>query len=361
MTIMNRYLIRLFAPVFAAALGVFLGILLMNQFLRLFALAMSKGISIFWIASCFTRLLPFLLSLAIPMAYVVALFLVLGQLSENSEILALRACGFSFLETVWPFLAAALALSGILAYLNHKAGPEGFHAFRGQYEEAAGQISRIVLEPGSFTDVGTWRLLAKTVERRTGALEGVYMAQTGGSNAGLEIRAKSGRLWLDKGKAVHLELDDGILQLPNADPEKYTAGHFDQDRIDVPLFQAPGPRDLDIPEMNSKTLWRLRQEPSTSSEHRVEYTVELAVRSAAALSPLIFFWIAAPMCFALGRRGRAANFAFSLGLLFAYYGLIALGIGLGRRHAALASIAPWLADMAGAAVGVGMTRRAFRI
>ncbi|HVA67318.1 MAG TPA: LptF/LptG family permease [Elusimicrobiota bacterium] len=361
MGIMNRYLVRLFAPIFIAALSVFLGILLMNQFLRLFALAMTKGISIFWIASCFTRLLPFLLSLAIPMAYVVALFLVLGQLSENSEILALRACGFSFLETTWPFLATAVALSGALLYLNHKAGPDGFRAFRGQYEKAAAQISRVVLEPGSFASVGPWRLLAKKVDKRTGALRGVYLAQTEGSNAGLEIRAQTGRLWLDKGRAIHLELDDGVLQLPDPDPAKYTAGRFVSDRIDVPLAAAPASRDLDIPEMSSPMLKRRLRDPKTTPQHHVEYTVELAVRSAAALSPLIFFWIAAPMGFALGRRGRAANFAFSLGLLFAYYGLIALGIGLGRRHGSLAAVAPWLADAAGAALGAGMARRAFRI
>ncbi|MDE1977130.1 MAG: LptF/LptG family permease [Elusimicrobia bacterium] len=361
MGIMSRYLVRLFLPVFLAALGVFLGILLMNQFLRLFALAMTKGVSIFWILSCFTRLLPFLLSLAIPMAYVVALFLVLGQLSENSEIMALRACGFSFLETTWPFLAAAVALSGVLFYLNHKAGPDGFHAFRGQYDKAAAQISRVVLEPDSFTGVGPWRLLAKGVDRRTGALRGVYLAQTSGANAGLEIRAKTGRLWIDKGRAVHLELDDGVLQLPNPDPAKYTAGRFDSDRIDVPLAAAPAPRERDIPEIPSAMLRSLIRDPKTSPQHHIEYTVELAVRSAAAMSPLIFFWIAAPMGFALGRRGRAANFAFSLGLLFAYYGLIALGIGLGRRHGALASFAPWMADAAGAAFGAGMTRRAFKI
>ncbi|MHB2025532.1 MAG: LptF/LptG family permease [Elusimicrobiota bacterium] len=360
MPIISRYLLRIFTPIFMICLAIFMGILLMNQFLRLFSLAMSQGVSVVWIADCFSRLIPFLLSLAIPMAYVVALFLALGQLAENSELLALRSCGFSFLETTWPFLAAAVILAAGLFYLNHKAAPEGFHAFRGQYEKAADQISRVQLEPGSFTEIGTWKILAKAVDRKTGALGDVYLVQTAGGKEGLEIRAQTGRLWLEKGRAVHLDLKNGVLQLPNPDPQKYTAGRFADDRIDVPLF-APdqSARDLDIPEMNSASLRREIKDPKTSFDHKTEYAVELAVRSAAALSPLIFFWIAAPMGFALGRRGRAGNFAVSLGVLFAYYGLIALGIGLGRRHAALAPFAPWLGDVCGAGLGTAMALKAF--
>ena len=105
--ILPRYCLRLFAPVFLLCLSVFTGVLLMNNFLRLFNMALLKGISLFWILGCFLRLLPYFLSLALPMAFLVATMVTLGQLSEQGEVMALRASGFSFLDLTWPFLAMA--------------------------------------------------------------------------------------------------------------------------------------------------------------------------------------------------------------------------------------------------------------
>src|SRR3989304_5927759 len=114
MPILPRYFLRVFLPVFLLCLAVFAGVLLMNHFLKLFNLAVMKGISPLWIASCFARLLPFVLSVALPMAYLVALLITLGRLSESGEVLALRASGFSFREITWPFLAVGALLSAFL-------------------------------------------------------------------------------------------------------------------------------------------------------------------------------------------------------------------------------------------------------
>ena len=133
MPILPRYFLKVFIPIFLACLAMFLGVLLMNHFIKIFNMAVMRGISPLWIAACFARLLPFISSLAVPMAFLVSMLLTLGQLSESGEVMALRASGFSFAEMTWPFFGIGLILSGFLLYLNHKASPEGFHSFRNQY------------------------------------------------------------------------------------------------------------------------------------------------------------------------------------------------------------------------------------
>lgn len=361
MPILSRYFLRLFLPVFAMCLAVFAGVLLMNQFLKLFSLAVMKGISPLWIAACFARLLPFICSLAIPMAYLVALLLTLGQLSESGEIMALRASGFSLFEMTWPFLAVGGLLSGLLLYLNHKASPEGFHSFRNQYAAAARQIARVDLEPRSFMNIGPWKLYAREAEKESGRLGGVYLVRQQDQSREFRIEAAHGHLTLEKGKDIALELYDGDLQMPNNEPEKYTSGSFTRYRLEIPLTGAPeANRNLDIQELSSPRLAALVRAPDTTSEHRVEYAVELAVRSASAISPFIFFFIAAPLALEIQRHSRGLGFALSLGILFAFYGLLAIGIGVGRRQPALSRLAPWLADAAGLAYGLAMTRRLAR-
>lgn len=359
MPILSRYLLRQFLPAFAVCLGLFIGVLLMQQFIKLFNMAVMKGISIFWIASCFARLLPYFLSLAVPMAFIVAMMLTLGALSESGEVLALRACGFSFFDMTWPFLALAMALSGLLFYVNHKAAPDGFHAFRQQYLQAAGQIARVDLQPGSFMRLGPWKLYARKADSDTGRLEGVYLIRSDGSG-GVRVSAQNGAIrFVDQ--AVSLELFDGQLQLPDRDPQKLTLGGFGSYRVRVPLASAVSKdRHLDIPELSTAKLRQRIKDEKTDASRRLEYAVEMAVRSAAALSPFVFFWVAAPLGISFGKNSRGYGFAASLGVLLVFYGLLAGGIGAGRRYASLSSLAPWAADVVVLAVGLALSRRAVK-
>lgn len=357
MPILSRYLLKQFLPIFLLALTVFAGVLLMNHFLRLFNMAVMKGISPLWIAGCFARLFPFICSLALPMSFLVAMLLTLGQLSESGEITALRASGFSFAEMTWPFLVVGTLLSGLLFYVNHKASPEGFHSFRDQYLEAARQIARVDIEAGSFVKLGPWKLFAKAADSKSGELKGIYLVRAESQAQKIRVEAASGKLSLERGRGVTLELRDGNLQLPNEDPNRFTSGTFKRYRVEVPLSGRAAARQLDIQEMNSATLRRKIAEPATERQHKLEYLVEIAVRSAGALTPFVFFFIAAPLGMSLGRHSRGLSFAASLGILFVFYGLLALGIGIGRREESLSSVAPWAANVAGLAIGAFLTRR----
>lgn len=357
MAILPRYFLRLFVPSFLLCLGIFTGVLLMNYFLRLFSLVLMKGISLAWVASCFVRLLPFFCSLAVPMAFLVALLLTLGQLSERGEIMALRASGFSFREMTWPFLAASLFLSAVLLYVNHKASPDGYHSFRDRYLKAAGQLGGIDVAAGDFMRLGPWRLYAKKSDKSTGRLEGAYLIRSSATK-GLRVEAQRGSLRLQKGVGATLELEDGTLVMPNPEPEKFTSARFKRYTLFVPLSAAAGaPRELDIQELSSQSLLERIRDPATFASRRTEYAVEIGVRSASALSPLVFFWIGAPLGLRITRSSKSTGFVLSLGILLLFYGLLALGMGLGRRQAGLAWAAPWLADAVGAAIGFFLTRK----
>lgn len=358
MRILSRYFLRLYLPVFALCLGIFGCVIFMNYFIRLFHIAVLKGISLWWILACFARLSPYVMSLCVPMAFLVALLLTLGKLSESGEVMALRASGFSYREMTRPFLVLGVLLSGALFLINHKVSPEGFHSFKLQQTYAAQKIARLEVAAGTFMKVGPWRLFAETADPATGRMEGVYLIKPG-VEQGARVSAPRGQLTLQKGQGVHLEFSDGDLQLANRTPSKFTTARFKRYRIFVPLGGAArGDRRPDMQELNSPDLWERIHDPATGAQHRTEYKVEMAVRSAGALSPFVFFWIGAPLALRLGRNSRGVGFALSMGILFAFYGLLFFGIGLGRRDENVADFAPFLADGAGLIAGAFLTRRA---
>jgi len=357
MPILPRYILRQFLPIFGACVALFMGVLMMNQFLRLFSLAMMKGIPVWWILACFARLLPSLAALAVPMSFLVAAMVVLGHLSDTGEITALRASGFSYGEITRPLLWASIALSALLLLVNHKLGPDGYHSFKKRTSEAAQKLARVELRPRSFTELGPWRLYARASDAKTGELEGVYLVKPG-QRQGMRINAEKGRIASDPGRGVTLELLDGQLQLPNIEPERFTSGRFERYSVFVPLtLPAALPRELDMQEMSTPRLREKIAASETSRDRRLEYRVEAAVRTVGALSPFVFFWVGVPLGM-IKRRARGSDFAAGLGVMFLFYGLLVVGVSLGRRHESLASIAPWLCDAAGLATGFFLSRKA---
>ncbi|HAZ08851.1 MAG TPA: hypothetical protein DCZ01_10105 [Elusimicrobia bacterium] len=357
MQIVPRYILRQFLPIFGAGLSLFLGVLLMNQFMRLFAMAMLKGLPFFWILSCFARLLPSFAALAVPMAFLVAVMVALGQMTDTGEVMALRSAGFSYGEIVRPFLWLGLALSLMMLLVNHKVGPDGFHSFKKRTSEASQKMAKIDLRPRSFTPLGPWRLYAREADSSSGKLEGVYLVRPGQTQA-MRVNAESGSIFLDPGRGVDLELRDGQLVLPNKDPERFTSGRFERYRMHLPLDASAVPREPDLQEMTTKALRARIAEPGLAPDRRLEYRVEATARTAGALSPFVFFWVAAPLGMGLRRRARGADFAASLGVMFGFYGLLVVGVSLGRRHDLLAGTAPWLADVVGLCVGGWLTKKA---
>jgi len=357
MPILPRYILRQFLPIFGASVALFLGVLMMNQFLRLFSLAMMKGIPVWWILACFARLLPSLAALAVPMSFLVAAMVVLGQLNDSGEVMALRASGFSYREITRPLLWTAIALSALMLVVNHKVGPDGYQSFKKRTSEAAQKVARVELRPRSFTELGPWRLYARDSNMKTGMLEGVYLVKPG-ETQGMRINAERGKLTSEPGRGITLELIDGQLQLPSKEPERFTSGRFERYSVFVPLTTAAlAPRELTMQEMSTARLREKAADPATSRDHRLEYRVEAAVRTVGALSPFVFFWLGVPLGMAK-RRSRGADFAVSLGVMFIFYGLLVVGVSLGRRHEALADTAPWLCNAAGLLAGAFLTRRA---
>lgn len=291
------------------------------------------------------------------MAFLVALLLTLGQLSESGEIMALRSSGFSFSEILWPYFAIAVLFSVVLFYVNHKVSPEGFHSFRNRYETALAQVSRIDLEPGTFAEAGEWRLYAKTVRRSTGRLGGIYLVKLRGQQVGMRVDAPDGKLRFEPDKGFWLELYHGTLEMPDPDPSRYLSATFATYSILIPLVAvSPTERQLDIQELNTfQILDRLRGN-RTDDGHRMEFLTEIALRSASALTPFVFFWLGCPLGLSLEKRARATGFALSLGILFLYYGFLAVGIGLGRRHLGWSNTAPWLPSAAGLMAGAYLWR-----
>jgi len=344
MTILTRYMLRSFFPAFGLSIGVFVFVMLMTFFLRLFNLALMKGIPLSWILVCFGRLSPYFLSLSLPMAFLVALLLTLGQHSENGEVMALRASGFSFKDILKPFLGLAIIVSVLLFGINHKWSPDGFHSFQRSYHRALAEITRLNIEPNAMTSIGYWTIFAKSVHEKSGDLGGVRVVKRQGQYRRMRISAPTGRSEVESGVGVKLVLENGAVVWPSDDPHSHTVSSFKRASFFLP-FKGDVDRKAELQELSTPRIREEIARGALTEQKTREYTTEAALRSAAAFAPFMLFWVACPLGLKLEKRSRPIGFAMSLVLMFVFYGLLAVGVGLGRKDILLSPWTPWLPNL----------------
>ena len=356
--IVEKYVLRAFIPPFLLGLFVFVFILLTNYFVRFFSIAAARGMDIARTLPLTGLLLPYLISTALPMACLLGVLLALGQLSHEGEITAFRACGFSFPQILWPLGALSLIFSGLLFFMNHYVSPRSMHAFKEAHARALQTVSDVRVEPRTFLTLGDWKLFPQKVDSRRNEIFGVSLYRFSSGQPSLRVNAERGAYRVEEGEGLHLELQQGTIQIPGSDPSKLTLANFEKYRVFIPFPSPDGfsrsarSQELDLGRMRSKIA---SLPPGSPEASRLK--AELALRSAVAFSPLLFFWIGCPLGLKLEKRSRTWGFALSLLILFGYYGLLVFSLQMAQNFPAFSSGIVWVPNVLGFLAGGALVRR----
>ena len=112
--IARLYILKVFSKFLGLSLFVFISLLLMLNFVQVINQGVLSGFSFYFLAKSMLYLLPNIVGMSLPLAFLLAMLLSLGQMSQDGEIIALRAGGFSFYEILsCVFYAALLASLGV--------------------------------------------------------------------------------------------------------------------------------------------------------------------------------------------------------------------------------------------------------
>ena len=341
--IAESYILRNFSRFLWLSLFIFVSLLVMLNFIGIVNQGVLAGFSLYFFAASIFYLIPTIIAMSLPLAFLLATLLTLGQMSQDGEILALRAGGFSFFEIFsWVFWAAALS-SLLLVAVNNWLGPAG-QKISGDYAETMlTRVTKIDLKPRTFQKLADWTLYAEAVNSLTGEMRGVKLLRRIEKKAGpaivSKINADRGRYHMALGRGLELSLSEGqFSQTDLARPEKALYGSYSSYSTLLPFFSESGAkRRLGPKELTTAELFRLAA-AAGDGDQAARYRVEALSRFAMSLAPLAFFLVGAPLGVGLDKRGRSAGFALALPVILLYYGLTIAAMVLSRKHAALY---PW--------------------
>jgi len=358
--IIFRYILRNFLQFFCGVLFVFVFVIFMAQFSRIFTYAVNYGADMFWVMSMTVYLLPDILALSLPMAFQIGLLMTLTAMSQSGEIMALRAAGFSFGEIARPLLFVALALVCFMFYLTGWLNPQSRNYLEESKDDIANKISKISIEPKTFINIGDWDLFAEAVDKKNNTLGGVHLSRRNDTTAfSTKINAAQGKINIGRA-GITMTLYRGQMQRLDARAERrIITAEFATYAIFIPLSQktasARVPKGAELTSPQIITALRSGNLPEADAK---TYRSEPAYRVSLSLAALIFFLLGCPVAFITDKKaGRGAAMLFSIVFIFGYFGLLTLGDILGRQFAFSAAFAPLLPAFVGAAFGAWLWRK----
>ncbi|MFA6434725.1 MAG: LptF/LptG family permease [Elusimicrobiales bacterium] len=359
----QKYILRVFSHFLALSLFVFISIFVMVNFVQIVIQGALGGFSFYFLFKSVVYLLPNIISMSLPLSFLMAVLLSLGQLSQEGEIVALRAGGFSFTEILAAMLGFSIAASVLLLALNNWLGPETLKRSTDYTLSMINHVTRVELKPRTFQKVSDWVIYSDEVDAESSGLRGVKLIRR--VNAQEEpafvtkINAKEGNYSVLRERGIAIELRDGqFSQTDYKDDNKVIYGDFASYRTLIPFFSGnEASRKLSPREIATTGLLRRLSEKTLDAETQVKYRIEIASRLALALTPLVFFLIGAPLGVVLEKKGRSAGFAISLLIIFFYYGFSITSMVLAKKYFRLFPWVMFAPAAAGAALGLVMWKK----
>lgn len=350
--IARLYVLKIFGKFLGLSLFIFVSLLVMLNFVQIVNQGVLSGFSFYFLAKSMLYLLPNILATSMPLAFLLAMLLSLGQMSQDGEIIALRAGGFSFFEILSCVFWAALAATAFLLFVNNWLGPRALKRSVDYTNTMINRVTKIELKPRTFQTISEWTLYADEVS--SGEMRGVKLVRR--INKGAvptfvnKINAAAGRYRKAGESGLELQLADGqFSQTDCKDPGKLLYGSFTSYKTLLPFFaEGASVRKFKHREITTAGLLSQLKEGLPSAELEAKFRIEAASRFAMALAPLVFFLIGAPLGVALDKRGRSAGFGLSLLIIFFYYGLTITGMVLSRKNPVFF---PWLIFLPALAAG----------
>jgi lipopolysaccharide export system permease protein len=347
--LIDRYLLRGVAGPFVGVLLAVTAALSLERALRLIHEMAATGADFSYFLPLLVQLLPYYLDLAIPLAFMVALVLLVARLDQRLELEAMLASGLSMARIAAPLVALGMILSGFALLAGGWLEPLGRYGFRSLRIEAvnAGQLTG--LQPRAVFQSGDD--LAVTFDARApdGSIGRVFLWQRLDNGEELVVSGETARAGFSReGRLFGIDFASGryVAGRPGADP---TSLDFARLAIRKPLQprDASWERGWDQKELTLLELAKEMRSGTRGLSHRA-VEAEFYGRIARALIIPFVPLLVLPLAFATKKRGR------SLGVLLCGAFLVLANHGLSfAKNLALLGGAPPLVVIPAALALVG--------
>lgn len=224
---------------FLAAFGTLLFLLLMQFLIRYLPDLVGRGLPFWVMAELVAYSLAYMVTLAVPMAWLIALLAAFGRLSESRAYLVIKSAGISLRRLAWPVFAVGFLLTLGMGYFNNVMLPEANHRLNTLWRDVRVSRPGFALEPGVFyTGLDGYAIRAATIPPdSSGLLLGVTVFHDDHSGGDALLTAERARLQTQGGgQRLTMLLQNGEVHVREPGrTDRYRQLRFRQHRLALDL------------------------------------------------------------------------------------------------------------------------------
>ena len=293
----------------------------------------------------FSYLFPNMFLYSIPMAAMMGVIISFTRLSNDSEILAFKACGISIYQILPPVIVIAIMISLITGYFSIMLIPAGDTAMKQlMFQLAKEKIDKGIKEHQFTEALGNLVVYVGKIDKDTGDWQDVWVSDMRGQVVPTITMAKSGKMFTELDKMqVTIILENGSLHRSYNNQSQIIT--FDKYRLNIPL--QPPNEDADKISrgaMSMTQLLKMAKETGPNTPSGREYLIHYHKRLVLPVGCLLLCLIGLSLGLQAGPGKPAIGVPFGLGFYIIYYVLFTLGKRLAESTSLPVAITMWIPD-----------------
>lgn len=346
MKLTNRYVLREILAPTAVAFAIYTGFMLIRGLVQFSDLLLQSTRPLHDTGLVIAFSSPHIVVLTLPIAFLLGILVGIGRLSQDSELIALRAAGVDLFGLYRPIAVLAVLFTLATGLVMTVVLPRTNPIFYGMRLQLSTYGITQKIQPEIFSpEFSGRRIFVESASPDRKTLEGLILSDRSNPSDGerltiarrgaLELEENEGRLWL--------RLDDAVTHHTAPDARGYDRASYRTQRI---LLDDTNPKerfaktrpDKQLREMTLRELRdraRTTRNPELGRLSWVEFHKKFSFPAAC----LVFGLVGLPLGVVNRRGGRAAGFAVSTAIVLGYYFLYAWG----EARAVKGAVPPWLA------------------
>lgn len=332
--IFDRYIFRDLTIATAFVAMILASIIMLTESLKFLELIVHSGASAMAFVSLTVLALPRFFEIILPIAAMAGTLFVYNRMTMDSELIVMRATGFSPLRLARPGFATAGCLTLLLFWITLQLTPASLSHMEALRAEIKSQFSSLLFREGVFNPMGKGLTVYIRARAADGELHGLMIHDGRPQNhEPVTVVARRGALVMD-GDNQQIVVFDGTRQ--QVDPKSGALSQLDFDRYTI-----------DLPDNNDTARNRLRQpeerdwhelthplpEDIKDRKMRRAYRVEIQRRLAAPFLALDMTVIALVLLLAgpVDRRGQGKRIAVAVAAAVLIESAYLTGLNMARN------------------------------
>jgi lipopolysaccharide export system permease protein len=356
--IFYRYLVReQLVPLGICVLGLCV-ILVTGRMMQLMQYLFASNVTVLDLFELILLTLPKLILFALPMATLIGVLLAFLRLTNDNELLVMRAAGINFSQFLPPVLTVVVLMTSISLYSAVQIMPHANTLFRLKLSSLGRAALPALLKEGTFIDfIPGMTFFFQNVDSSKLTLQGIFLQDQREPRVQSSIVAKRGQiLYLQEQDALIIKISDGIITRVQDDFKNAQTISFREYELpfrgDEITKGGPG-KSRGRSEMTLGELWEtIEQKGVLELREYNRYAMELHQMLALPFGCLVLGLLAPPLGAFFRQAKRMTGLILGLSLFLGYYLLLSAGKGLAENGLLSPAPAIWIPNLVTLALAI---------